>query len=176
MKSKQIIYCLLSLCLFAMTSCGPENVDYANKVVGNYDVKITPNLNLKFAGTAMPSISSTEINTTGTIIKDNEDGDVTIKINGINGYISDIEMKAICSGLGMNIDESSYDGILHDNEYGMIKCDFNLTNPTTTISNAKIFNWNSTISGQCDVNYIGLDMKCDATGSFNFYLSPTTAK
>ena len=79
-----------------MSSCGPDNDDYADKVDGRYKVKITPNLNLKYDGNDMPSITS-EIETTGTITKEDEQGNVTIRIEGVNGMINDIEMDAYCS-------------------------------------------------------------------------------
>ena len=96
MKSKHLIYCLLAFCFFALSSCGPDNDDYADKVDGRYKVKITPNLNLKYDGNDMPSITS-EIETTGTITKEDEQGNVTIRIEGVNGMINDIEMDAYCS-------------------------------------------------------------------------------
>lgn len=170
MKFRRMFYCAVTFCLFALSSCGPENVDYANKVVGNYIVKITPNINLKYEGNNLPPVSET-IETTGTITKDGEDGDVTIKIDGVNGFINDIEMKAYCSGLGMNIEDSSYDESISIGEYGRIECDLIMKNPTTTISNAKIFNWDSTISGECELNYVGLDIKTEASGSINFNLT-----
>ena len=33
MKIKKMFYCAIALCLFTLSSCGPENVDYANKVL-----------------------------------------------------------------------------------------------------------------------------------------------
>ncbi len=173
MKSKHLIYCLLAFCVFTLSSCGPDNVDYANKVDGSYDVTITTNINLKYEGNSIPSIA-TEIETKGTITKDNESGNVTIRIEGVNGAINDIVMKAFCSGLGMKIDQSSYDGIISSTEYGIVECMLTLKNPTTTISNARIFNWDSTVSGQCVVNYIGQEMTCETSGTINFNLTPIT--
>lgn len=176
MKFRNLIYCLLVLCLLALSSCGPDNGDYANKALGDYNVKITPSLSFKFDGNSLPPTTFEVIETTGSITKNDEEGNVTIKINGVNGYISDIEIHAYCSGLGMKMDDSSYNGTLNNGEYGMISCDMKLDNPTASISNAKIFNWNSSVSGQCDVNYIGLDMKCDVSGSINFNLTPIITK
>ena len=173
MKSKHLIYCLLAFCFFALSSCGPDNDDYADKVDGRYKVKITPNLNLKYDGNDMPSITS-EIETTGTITKEDEQGNVTIRIEGVNGMINDIEMDAYCSGLGMSIEDSSYKGIMATSEYESATCDILLNNPTTTISNARVFNWNSTVSGQCEIYFIGLDMTCDVTGTISFALTPIT--
>ena len=173
MKSKKIIYCLMALCLFFFFFCGPNNVDYANKVDGKYNVKITTNLNLKFDGNNFPSVTS-EITTTAVITKDDELGNVTIKINGVNGSINDIEMDALCSGLGMDIEDSEYDGMLSSAEYGAVDCDLILKNPTTSISNARVFNWNSTVSGKSEINYVGLDLTCETTGTINFALTPIT--
>lgn len=173
MKSKHLIYCLLAFCVLAISSCGPDNVDYANKVDGSYNVTIATNINLRYDGNPFPSIS-TEIETKGTITKDDESGNVTIRIEGVNGEINDIVMEAFCSGLGMNIDQSSYDGIVSSVEYGIVDCMLTFKNPTTTISNARTFNWDSTVSGQCVVNYIGQEMTCDASGTINFYLNPIT--
>lgn len=170
MKTKNLIYCLFAFCLFALSSCGPDNVDYANKVVGNYDVTITPNLNLKYAGSNLPVVTET-FETTATITKDGEDGDVTIRIQGVNGFIDDIEFEAYCSGLGMNIEDESYDEFITLSEYGRIDCDLVMRNPTVSITNAKIFNWDSTISGECKLNYVGLDITTEASGSINFNLT-----
>lgn len=171
MKSKHLIYFLLAFCFLALSSCGPDNDDYANKVDGRYNVKITPNLSLKYGGNAMPSITS-EIETEGTITKDDEQGNVTIRIDGVNGMINDIVMKAYCSGLGMDILDSTYEGVMATSEYESADCDLVLKNPSTTISNARVFNWNSTVSGQCEIYFIGLDMNCDVTGTINFALTP----
>lgn len=170
MRIKKMFYCAIALCLFTLSSCGPDNVDYANKAVGNYIVKITPNINIKYEGSNLPPVSDT-IETTGSITKDDEEGNVTIKIDGVNGVINDIEMKAYCSGLGMKIEDYSYDESLSIGEYGRIDCDIILKSPTTSISNAKIFNWNSTVSGECELNYVGLDIKTEASGSINFNLT-----
>lgn len=163
----------MALCLFALSSCGPDNVDYANKVDGNYNVKITPNLILTFDESTLPSIA-TEIVTTASITKDDELGNVTIKIKGVNGSINDIEMKAYCSGLGMDIEDSEFNGMISSPEYGSVDCDITLKNPTTSISNARVFTWNSTVSGTCGVNYVGLDIKCNVSGTINFAFTPIT--
>lgn len=170
MKFKKMFYCAIAFCLFALSSCGPDNVDYADKVEGNYSVTITQGINLKFDGYQMTTPNE-KIETTASITKDDEDGNVTIRIKGVNGFINDMEMKAFCSGLGMNIDDCDYDGIVNAGELGMLDCDFVLKNPTTTISNSKIFNWNSTVTGQCELNYVGLEITCAASGSMNFNLT-----
>lgn len=173
MKSKYLVCCLLAFCLLTLCSCGPDNVDYANKVEGSYNVKITTDIFPKSDGENLPSIKSA-INTKGTIKKDDESGNVTIKIQGVNGVINDIMMKAYCSGLGMKIEESVYKGILSSSLYGGVDCDFTLKNPTTTISSARTFDWESTVSGQCVVNYTGLEMSCTTSGTIYFSLTPLT--
>lgn len=171
MKSKKIFYCLMVFCMFGLVSCGPKNVDYANKVVGEYNVKITPSISLKFDGGVINSDHSV-IETTCSITKENEDGNVEIEIKGVNGVIDDIEMDAYCSGLGMKIDNCYYDDYMTLGDVGRMDCDIYFKNPTATISNSKIFNWNATLTGSCEIDYTGLQITCDVTGSLNFYLTP----
>lgn len=171
MKSKKIFYCLIAFCMFALVSCGPQNVDYANKVVGNYNVKITPNLSLKFYGGVISS-GNNVIETTCIITKKDESGNVEIEIKGVNGVIDDFKMNAYCSGLGMKIENCNYDDYMTLEDVGRMDCDLYFKNPTTTISNAKVFNWNTTLTGSCEMDYTGLQITCDVTGSFNFNLTP----
>ena len=48
MKVKSLIYCLLAFCVLVLSSCGPDNTDYTEKVVGEYNIKITPNISVKY--------------------------------------------------------------------------------------------------------------------------------
>lgn len=171
MKSNKIIYCLMVFCMFALVSCGPKNVDYANKVIGDYNVEITPSLSLKYEGGTIP-LEKEVIKTKCSITKSNENGDVVLIFKGVNGIIGDIEMSAYCSGLGMKIENCGYKGNMTSGNIYMMNCEFYLNNSTLSISNDKIFNWNPTVSGSCKVDYIGLDITCNVTGSMNFYLTP----
>lgn len=168
MKLKHFVYCLLAFVLVGFSSCEPDNEDYADKVVGDYDMKITPNLKIKLDGNTLTPNGET-IETTCSIMKENEEGNVTIYIDGVNGMINEMQMKAFCSGLGMNIEDSNYDGIIYHEEYGRIDCDIKLANPNTSISNAKILSWESTVSGICELNYSGLPMTCEVSGTIGFY-------
>lgn len=175
MKTKTFLLSLLAIVVLTFSSCGPGNEEYADKVEGSYDVKITPNLTVKYEGQTMP-ITIDATNTTCYISKNGEDGDVTIKIKGVNGELDDMEIKASCSGLGMVMDDSSYDGIFATNENNVLNCNLKLKNPTATISNAKILNWNSTVSGKCEMEFVGLNITCNVSGSINFYATMRTAK
>ena len=77
MKSKGIIFCLLALCIMTLMSCEKEKTDYTEKVVGDYNIKITPYLNAKFGNSAVPLIAET-IETTCHITKIDEDGYVVM--------------------------------------------------------------------------------------------------
>lgn len=168
MKTKRLILCLLALCIFALSSCGPDNEEYADKVVGDYNIKITPYLTVKYEGQTLP-VTINEINTTCSITKTTDDGNVALKINGVNGEIGDIEMNGYCSGLGMKLDDGTYDGSIKTEDQGRMECNINLKNSTASISNAKVLNWNSTVTGKCEINYVGLDITCDVSGTINYY-------
>ena len=43
MKVKSLIYCLLAFCVLALSSCGPENDDYVDKVVELGKAKLVSN-------------------------------------------------------------------------------------------------------------------------------------
>ena len=175
MKIKTLLLSLLAFVVLTFSSCGPDNEEYADKVVGSYDVKITPNLTVKYEGTSMP-VSFDPINTTCYISRVGDDADVKIKINGVNGMINDIEMDAYCSGLGMKVEGSSYDGIIATNDNTVMDCDLNFKNSTSTISNAKILSWNSTVTGKCEMEYVGLNITCNVTGTINYYATYKTVK
>lgn len=168
MKFRKIIYCLLTFSIVTLTSCGPDNEDYANQVLGEYNMKITPYLTLNIDGTNIPSPNDA-INTTCSITANGDNGNVIIKIDGVNGVVNEFVMSAVCSGLGMNIDESTYKGIMNMGELRTFNCDFVLNNPTTTISSSDILNWDSSVTGKCITNISGLDMPCNVSGKLNFY-------
>ena len=168
MKSKGIIFCLLALCIMTLMSCEKEKTDYTEKVVGDYNIKITPYLNAKFGNSAVPLIAET-IETTCHITKIDEDGYVVMKIDGVNGMINDMTFTAYCDGLGMKLNNNEYEGLIYTSEYGMIQCDVELKNPTVSIYNSRMLSWESSVTGECEINISGLDdIDCDVTGEFQF--------
>ena len=72
MKVKGLIYCLLAFCMLALSSCGPDNTDYTEKVVGEYNIKITPNISVKYGNSVLP-IATEAIETTAAIIEKDDD-------------------------------------------------------------------------------------------------------
>ena len=58
----------------------------------------------------------------------------------------------------------------------IIYCNLTLKNSSSTITNAKILNWNSTVSGKCELEYDGLDITCNVSGTINYYATMKTAK
>lgn len=175
MKIKTLLLVLLTFVVLTFSSCGPDNEEYADKVVGSYNVKITPNLTIKYEGMVMP-VTFDAVNTTCYISRVGDDADVKIEINGVNGLINDIVMDAYCSGLGMNVEDCAYDGIITSTDNTIIDCDLNLKNSTSTISNAKILNWNSSVSGKCEFEYVGINITCNVSGTINYYATMKTAK
>lgn len=156
MKVKGLIYCLLAFCMLALSSCGPDNTDYTEKVVGEYNIKITPNISVKYGNSILP-IATEVIETTAVITAKDDAGNVTMQINGINGEFSELFFEGYCDGLGLKFENVNYDGVLYSPEYGMIYCDIELKSPTVSIYNSRILNWKSTItSGTCEVNISGL--------------------
>lgn len=158
----------MALCLVTLSSCEKEKTDYTEKVVGEYNIKITPNFNVKYGSSTMP-ISAETIETTCTITEKDDEGNVIVQINGVNGLINEMIFEAYCDGLGMKLDNNHYDGIIYTSEYGMINCDIELKNPTVSIYNSRILSWESTVSGTCEINISGLDdERCDVTGNIHF--------
>lgn len=165
---KKVIYCLMALLLVVSSSCEKEKTDYVQKVVGNYDVKITPNLNVNY-GSSSVSMSAEVVETTLSVTKKDDDGNVVVKVEGINGMINDLVFDAYCDGLGMKMENNSYDGVLSTTQYGIVDCDFNLKNPTVSIYNSGVLSWESTVSGTCDINISGLDSEiCNVSGKIRF--------
>ena len=169
MKIKRLLLCLMTLTMMTLSSCGPNNEEYADKVLGDYNIKITPYLTVKYEGQALP-MTIEEINTTCSITSTNEDdGSVKLEIDGINGEISEIVMNGYCSGLGLKFEDCSYDGFIMTEDNGRMECNINLKSSTASISNAKVLNWSSTVTGKCQINYVGLDITCDVSGTISYY-------
>ena len=172
MKIKTLLISLLSFVVLILNGCSPKNEEYVDKVIGTYNLKITPNLKVKFDGQALP-VSIDAINTTCNISKGITKASVIMKIDGV---INNMEMTALCSGLGMDVEDSTYDGIITTSGNDIIYCNLTLKNSSSTITNAKILNWNSTVSGKCELEYDGLDITCNVSGTINYYATMKTAK
>ncbi len=156
MKTKSVIYCLLAFCVLALSSCGPDNEGGIEKVVGEYNVKITPNITIKYGNSSM-LIPTKAIETTAVVAKKDDAGNVTMQINGVNGMFSEMFFEGYYDGLGLKLQNNRYDGLLYSSEYGAIYCDVELKNPSVSVYNSKVLNWKSTVSsGTCDVNISGL--------------------
>lgn len=168
MKMKKVIYCLMAFLLVVSSSCEKEKTDYVQKVVGNYDVKITPNLNVNYGNSSVP-ISAETVETNLSVTKKDDDGNVVITVESINGLINELVFDAYCDGLGMKMENNHYEGVLNTVPYGMINCDFNLKNPTVSIYNSGVLSWESTVSGTCEINISGLDNEiCNVSGNIRF--------
>ncbi|MBQ4548787.1 MAG: hypothetical protein IJA42_06355 [Bacteroidales bacterium] len=168
MKIKKIICCLLALCIVTLMSCDNKDTDSYERVVGDYSIKITPLLNVKY-GNSTVSLSAETIETTCSITAKDDKGNVFVQIDGINGMINEMSFDAYCDGIGMRLDKSSYDGIIYTSEYGIIDCDVDLKNPTVSIYNSRLLSWESSINGECEINISGLDLEtCGLTGKLQF--------
>lgn len=168
MKMKKLIYGLMAFIFVGLFSCEKDKADYVQKVVGEYDVTITPNLNVSY-GSSSVSMSAEVVETTLSVTKKDDDGNVVVKVEGVNGMINDLVFDAYCDGLGMKMENNSYDGVLSTKQYGMVDCDMNLKNPTVSIYNSGILSWESTASGTCDINISGLDNEiCNVSGKIRF--------
>lgn len=168
MKIKRLLLCLMTFTIMTLSSCGPNNEEYADKVVGNYNVKITPYLTVKYEGQTLP-VTIEEINTTCSIVSTDEEGSVKMEIDGVNGVISEIVMNGYCSGLGLKLEDCSFDGFITTEDNSRMECNIKLKNSTASISNAKVLNWSSTVTGKCQINYVGLDITCDVSGTISYY-------
>ena len=169
MKSKKVICCLLAICLVTLFSCGIDASDYTDKVVGNYDIKVTPNLTIKY-GNSNLSITAETATTTAVVTAIDDSSDVTMQIDGVNGVINEMFFEGYCDGLGMKFQNNHYDGLFYSPEYGMIYCDIDLKNPTISISNSRVLSWESTVTGTCEVNISGLDNETyTVSGKIQFY-------
>ncbi len=167
MKSKKLIYCLLMFCVITLLSCDKEKTDYTGKVVGDYDVKISPNLNVKYGGNFM-SIPIESVDTK-CVITEKDDEYVYVQMDGVNGLISEMFFEAYCDGLGMKLESSIYEGVLYSPEYGIIDCRLKLKNPTVSIYNSRNLSWESTVTGSCEINISGLDsVTVEVTGEIQF--------
>ena len=82
LKYKKVICCLLAICLVTLSSCGIDNSDYTDKVVGNYDIKVTPNLTIKY-GNSNLSITAETATTMAAVTAIDDTSDVSMQIDGV---------------------------------------------------------------------------------------------
>lgn len=158
----------MAFCIVALSSCGPQDSDYSDKVVGEYNIKVTPNLSVKF-GNSNVSVTTEAVNTTASIVAKDDNSNVAMQLAGVNGMMNDMFFEGYCDGLGMKLDNNNYDGIFYSPEYGLIYCDISLKNPTVSVYNSRTLTWESTVSGTCEVNISGLDTEtCTVSGKILF--------
>ncbi len=163
-----MIYVLMAFIFVGLLSCEKDKTDYVEKVIGEYDVKITPNLNVNY-GNASISMSAETVETTLSVTKKDDNGNVIVKVEGVNGLIGEFSFEAYCDVLGMKMENSHYDGVVATTQYGMVDCNINLKNPTVSIYNSGILSWESTVSGTCEINISGLDNEiCEVSGNIRF--------
>ena len=124
---KKVIYCLMALLLVVSSSCEKEKTDYVQKVVGNYDVKITPNLNVNYGNSSVPIYAET-VETNLSVTKKDDDGNVIVTVENVNGLINELVFDAYCDGLGMKMENNHYEGVINTVQYGIVECDINLKN------------------------------------------------
>lgn len=168
MNTKKTIFCLLAFCMVMLSSCGGDDTDYVEKIIGEYDIEVTPVLNVKFGNSVLPIVAET-INTTGRINATNDDGNVVVMIDGVNGKIGEISFVGYCDDLGLELENNSYEGYIQTSEYGQVYCNVNLKNPKVSIYNSASLSWESSVTGTCEINISGLDnMTCDVTGKIQF--------
>lgn len=154
--------------MFALTSCEKEKDDYTEKVVGEYSMKITPNISVSYANQSLPVTMET-VTTTCEITKVDDKGNVLVAIDGINGVVGEMFFNGYCDGLGMKLENNTYDGVFSTSDYGSAYFDLKLKNPTVSIYSNSSLSWESTVTGSCDINLSGLDnISCDVNGKIRF--------
>ena len=127
MKSKHLFFSLLTFAMLVMSSCSEKDTDYAERFIGEYNITLTPNLVATIDMGQIP-ITFEKITTTCNIVKEDDKGNVKIVIEPINGVIGRIELEAFCDGLGMHIEDYSYNGSIAINEIDKINCNIKLKN------------------------------------------------
>lgn len=158
----------MAFVIVGLMSCEKEKTDYVEKVVGKYDVTISPNLNVSYGSSSIP-ISAESVETTLDVTKKDDDGNVVLNVKGVNGMIGEFVFEGYLDGIGMRLENNQYDGVLTTAQYGIVDCDMNLKNPTVSIYNSGILSWESTVSGTCEINISGLDNEtCNVSGKIRF--------
>lgn len=173
MKSKHLFFSLLAFAMLVMSSCSEKDTDYAERFIGEYNITLTPNLVATIDMGQIP-ITFEKITTTCNIVKEDDKGNVKIVIEPINGVIGRIELEAFCDGLGMHIEDYSYNGSIAINEIDKINCNIKLKGSTVSYTSTKTYSWNSSVTGKATLNYSGIDQSCDITGNIEFYATIST--
>lgn len=169
MKSKVMFYCLLALSILTLNGCKKNNDDFVDKYVGSYTVKIKPNFNLNYPGYGSYNLSS-DIDIETNCVITNKDNNVTIKIEGVNGVIGDITIKAYTDGFSLRLYDSSYDGYIKFSENNNVDCDITLKSTSVSVPYNGTMSWDSSISGTCnaDIFGLGLNTQCETSGKISF--------
>lgn len=169
MKSKVIIYCLVVLSIMTLSGCKKNNDDFVDKYVGSYTVKISPNFNLTYPGQGSYYLNSDVDIETNCVITNN-DNNVTISIEGVNGIIDDITMTGYCDGFSLRLNDSRYNGTIKFSETMDVECEINLKGTSISVPYNGIMSWESSISGSCDADISGLGQttQCSTTGRITF--------
>lgn len=169
---KRIICGLLAISLLILSGCNNNDDDYVDKYVGNYKVKITPDFNLTYPGYGSYNMSSDYEIETDCVIANNGK-DVTVRMDGVNGVISDIEITGYCDGLGMHLDDCAYEGFIRFDANNYVKCDLTLNNPNVSSPYNGTLSWEASVSGTCDVDVFGFgqNTQCNTTGKISFAAS-----
>ena len=169
MKSKVMFYCLLAFTVVTLSGCKKNNEDFVEKYVGSYKISIKPNFNLTYSGYGPYNLTSdSNIETNCTIT--NNDNNVVVKIEGVNGIIDDITITGYCDGFSMRLDDSSYDGYIRFSANDNVDCDIILDNPSVSTPYNGRLSWDSSVSGTCKADIFGLgsDTQCDVIGKISF--------
>ena len=116
----------------------------------------------------MPIYAET-VETNLSVTKKDDDGNVVVTVENVNGLINELVFDAYCDGLGMKMENNHYEGVINTVQYGIVECDINLKNPTVSIYNSGVLSWESTVSGTCEINISGLDNEiCNVSGNIRF--------
>lgn len=170
MKFKAFFYSLLALSLFALYSCNGNDDDLVDEYTGSYNIVITPNFNLTYPGFGSYNLTAnSSIKTTG-VITDDDNNNITIKIEGVNGYIDDITITAFCDTFSMRLNDSSYDGYIRFDANNNIYCDLILKGTSVSTPYNGTMSWDIPVSGTCEADIFGLGQstQCDVSGKISF--------
>lgn len=169
MKSKVIFCCLLALSVFTLNGCKKNDEGFVEKYVGTYDIKITPNFNLTYSGYGSYALTTDSAIETKCVIT-NDDNNVTVKIDGVNGVIDDIVITGYCDGFNMRLNDCVYDGYIKFSADNNIDCDISLKNPGVSTPYNGTMSWDSSVSGTCNADIFGLGeiIQSNVSGKISF--------
>ena len=159
----------MAFTILTISGCKKNDDADVDKYVGTYKVKITPNFNLTYPGYGSYSLTSESAIETDCVIT-NFNENVTVKIEGVNGFINDIVITGYCNGLGMNLDDCTYDGHIRFDDNNYVECDITLDNPRVSSPYNGTMSWESSVTGTCNVDIFGLgqNTQCDVSGNISF--------